>query len=543
MHTWPDGDAYEGGWHDGLKHGWGRYTWSHAAVYEGEWSQGMPHGYGVFSFAHGSGYRGGWRDGRRHGVGSKRYASGDLHEGLWIDGRAEGPGRYRWRDGAEYDGDWLGGRMHGRGTFKLADRRYDGEWRRGLAHGVGVLTFADGSTYEGYWRAGKRHGVGLVRPGPAGGVEAAASGACLPAYRPAPLIGEGGDALVEGDAVLTAGDRSGGTEDIAAYKVDGLGSGDYLSTEPAMPDTGQAGLSRSRQSLQDITAFTANHALETEPPSEEIPNDPNSLPPGIPLTNSPQNSFTVCHFADDLALDRLALPRRALEGARALERGGGRRRGAPTARGPRKGSRPGDTVFKGHHSHDLVLNLQLGVRHTLSTLGAPAGRLIAEHFRESVSLRFPAAGSQLTPPHASRDFHWKDYCPTVFRELRRRAGVDGTAYVLSLCASGALRELGAAGKSGSVLFASADGALIVKTVARREVASLLRMLPAYVAHLDRNPGSALLRFFGVHRIKARGGRKVRLVVMNNVFPVGVALTRCYDLKGSSLGRTAGGKGN
>lgn len=38
-------------------------------------------------------------------------------------------------------------------------------------------------------------------------------------------------------------------------------------------------------------------------------------------------------------------------------------------------------------------------------------------FGERARLRmyFPKKGSQLTPPHSSVDFYWKDYCPMVFR--------------------------------------------------------------------------------------------------------------------------------
>lgn len=30
-------------------------------------------------------------------------------------------------------------------------------------------------------------------------------------------------------------------------------------------------------------------------------------------------------------------------------------------------------------------------------------------------LRFPREGSEVTPPHPSGDFKWKDYCPTAFK--------------------------------------------------------------------------------------------------------------------------------
>lgn len=32
-----------------------------------------------------------------------------------------------------------------------------------------------------------------------------------------------------------------------------------------------------------------------------------------------------------------------------------------------------------------------------------------------IKMFFPKKGSQLTPPHYSLDFYWKDYCPMVFR--------------------------------------------------------------------------------------------------------------------------------
>lgn len=35
--------------------------------------------------------------------------------------------------------------------------------------------------------------------------------------------------------------------------------------------------------------------------------------------------------------------------------------------------------------------------------------------KASFWMNFPKEGSQLTPPHQSEDFKWKDYCPMVFR--------------------------------------------------------------------------------------------------------------------------------
>lgn len=47
----------------------------------------------------------------------------------------------------------------------------------------------------------------------------------------------------------------------------------------------------------------------------------------------------------------------------------------------------------------------------------PAREVRSSDFGERARIRmyFPKKGSQLTPPHSSLDFYWKDYCPMVFR--------------------------------------------------------------------------------------------------------------------------------
>jgi hypothetical protein len=46
----------------------------------------------------------------------------------------------------------------------------------------------------------------------------------------------------------------------------------------------------------------------------------------------------------------------------------------------------GETIFKGHRSYDLMLELQLGIRYTITTLNkAPPPELIEDaHFEEKV---------------------------------------------------------------------------------------------------------------------------------------------------------------
>ena len=56
--------------------------------------------------------------------------------------------------------------------------------------------------------------------------------------------------------------------------------------------------------------------------------------------------------------------------------------------------------------------------------------------------------SSKTPAHPSSDFKWKDYSPSVFRNLRIHWGVHDAEYMISLAGSKALWQLNSPGKSG-----------------------------------------------------------------------------------------------
>uniref|UniRef100_A0A804QJW9 PIPK domain-containing protein n=1 Tax=Zea mays TaxID=4577 RepID=A0A804QJW9_MAIZE len=87
------------------------------------------------------------------------------------------------------------------------------------------------------------------------------------------------------------------------------------------------------------------------------------------------------------------------------------------------------------------------------------------------------------PPHNSCDFRWKDYCPKVFRTLRKLFKVDAADYMLSLCGNEALMELSSPGKNGSFFYLTNDDRYMIKTMKKSEVKMLLKMLPAYYNHV------------------------------------------------------------
>ncbi|GJV67907.1 putative ribonuclease H-like domain-containing protein [Tanacetum coccineum] len=67
---------------------------------------------------------------------------------------------------------------------------------------------------------------------------------------------------------------------------------------------------------------------------------------------------------------------------------------------------------------------------------------------------------------------------------------------------------------------------------------LKRMLPAYFDHMLSFDNTLITKFFGLHCVKLSGSsqKKVRFVIMGNVFCTEVPINRRFDLKGSSHGR-------
>jgi 1-phosphatidylinositol-4-phosphate 5-kinase len=258
----------------------------------------------------------------------------------------------------------------------------------------------------------------------------------------------------------------------------------------------------------------------------------------------------------------------------------------------------GETIYKGHQSWVLMLNIQTGIRnavgrsHSRSTISRPSISFspssghavqqvpsqqsnsqgtssgtqtpsetpptpkypteilgpesfdsIAEFYASPNVLNFPSEGSSKTIPHQTGPFKFKDYSPHAFRFLRHRFGIDTADYMVSLCntqknGENALRELPTPGKSGSLFFFSHDMRFILKTIPKDEAKLLRSLLPSYVEHIANDENTLLPKFFALHRVKPHRGRQVRFLVMNNVFQTRKNIHERYDLKGSTLGRAA-----
>lgn len=196
----------------------------------------------------------------------------------------------------------------------------------------------------------------------------------------------------------------------------------------------------------------------------------------------------------------------------------------------------GNVIGEEHDNYVLMYNMLTGIRIGVSRCQAKAKRPLTDaDYSARHKFTFDIVGNELNPS-AKYDFKFKDYAPWVFRELREYFHLDPADYLLSLTAKYILSELGSPGKSGSFFYFSRDYRFIIKTIRHNEHKFLLRILRDYHMHIKLNPHTLLSRFYGLHRVKLPGGKKIHFVIMNNLFPPHRDIHETYDLKGSAIGR-------
>jgi len=144
-HRYANGDRYEGEWHDGLRHGQGRWS-TPANVWAIDGTGRLVDGAPRFDT-----YEGGWENDMRHGNGVLTLARGSTYVGDFIRGKKHGQGRMRQLDPrgpvgdlVVYEGEWADNRRHGQGTLSCP---------------VGHSQFPDGLTQTGTWVRGEFQNV------------------------------------------------------------------------------------------------------------------------------------------------------------------------------------------------------------------------------------------------------------------------------------------------------------------------------------------------------------------------------------------------
>ncbi|KAL3814745.1 hypothetical protein ACJIZ3_016013 [Penstemon smallii] len=497
-YLWADGCMYNGDWLRGKNMGHGKFSWPSGATYEGQFKNGYMDGEGTYTGSSDDTYKGTWVHNMKHGKGVRYYANGDNYEGQWRRGQPDGKGRYQWSNGNQYIGHWRRGKMNGNGTMIWANgNRYDGSWENGLPRGNGTFRWEDGSFYVGVWSKDPKEQSGTYYPPPdsnqTGNID----------WDPQELY------LVNLiDCIISTGEK------ISMYPsqkmVNWPCEGELLKKNIHKESD-----ARRRRASTDGRLSNGGISLGSE---SEFSSDGGSDYFGSQRESQREVDEGV--GAEELEVARAYVrPRIVIK---------------PT-------SKQGTTISKGHKNYELMLNLQLGIRHSVGR-PAPATSLdlkaTAFDPRDKVWTRFPSEGSKHTPPHQSCEFKWKDYCPLVFRTLRKLFKVDPADYMISICGNDALRELSSPGKSGSFFYLTNDDKYMIKTMKKSEVKVLKRMLPAYYKHVRSFENTLVTKFFGLHCVRLNGPaqKKVRFVIMGNLFCTEYAIHRRFDLKGSSHGR-------
>lgn len=137
-------------------------------------------------------------------------------------------------------------------------------------------------------------------------------------------------------------------------------------------------------------------------------------------------------------------------------------------------------------------------------------------------------------------FKIKEYCPLVFRNLRERFGITDDDYLKSLTKSEPVYT-SSPGKSGARFLLSYDKKYIIKTMVSEEVEEIHHILKEYHQYVVECHAQTLLpQYLGLYRVIV-ADQVTYLVVMKNVFSPHCKMHRKYDLKGSTVDRSASDK--
>ncbi|XP_051139452.1 phosphatidylinositol 4-phosphate 5-kinase 2-like [Andrographis paniculata] len=490
----PNGDLYTGTFSNNTPHGSGKYLWKDGCMYEGEWKKGKASGKGRFSWPSGATFEGEFKSGRMEGSGTFIGSDGDMYRGSWSGDRKHGYGVKHYSNGDYYQGQWRRNLQEGQGRYLWRNgNEYVGEWKGGMIHGRGVLVWKNGNRYDGNWENGVPKGNGVFTwP----------DGSCY--------IGAWSNDSNSAAAVLNGTFYPNPRHDSSNEEAVSKG---YFAHKLSAPF-----VVMDEESMSVVIGGKKNSRRGGGVVMERAC-------PKICIWDSDGEAGDItCDIVDNLEMYR--------DGIRQFRRN-------PCCFIGGEAKKPGQTISKGHKNYELMLNLQLGIRHSVGKHASTPRELRLADFdpKEKFWTRFPSEGSKITPPHQSMEFRWKDYCPVVFRHLRDLFQVDPADYMLAICGNDALRELSSPGKSGSFFYLTQDDRFMIKTVKKSEVKVLIKMLPSYYQHVCCYENSLVTKFYGVHCVKPVGGVKTRFIVMGNLFCSDYRIHRRFDLKGSSYGRT------
>ncbi|XP_064410788.1 phosphatidylinositol 5-phosphate 4-kinase type-2 alpha [Latimeria chalumnae] len=191
-------------------------------------------------------------------------------------------------------------------------------------------------------------------------------------------------------------------------------------------------------------------------------------------------------------------------------------------------------------SDPLLSVLMWGVNHSINELShvqIPV-MLMPDDFKAYSKLKVDnhLFNKENMPSH----FKFKEYCPTVFRNLRERFGIDDHDFQNSLTRSSPFTN-DSQGRSGARFHTTYDKRYVIKTISSEDVAEMHNILKKYHQFIVECHGNTLLpQFLGMYRLTV-DGIETYMIVTRNVFSHQLSVYRKYDLKGSTVAREASDK--
>lgn len=129
------------------------------------------------------------------------------------------------------------------------------------------------------------------------------------------------------------------------------------------------------------------------------------------------------------------------------------------------------------------------------------------------------------------------HAPVIFNQIREFLGLSVTTFRDAVDHS-VWRESLSPGKSGTSLIYFGD--YVMKTLPESDYVMLTtQYLPAYAKYCEQYPNSLLTRFYAIVSVRwQKTGLTKCYVLMQNVFTTRQYIHRIYDVKGSTVGRSA-----
>eukprot|EP01127_Copromyxa_protea_P002386 TRINITY_DN1227_c0_g1_i1.p1 TRINITY_DN1227_c0_g1~~TRINITY_DN1227_c0_g1_i1.p1 ORF type:complete len:864 (+),score=147.02 TRINITY_DN1227_c0_g1_i1:31-2622(+) len=157
----------------------------------------------------------------------------------------------------------------------------------------------------------------------------------------------------------------------------------------------------------------------------------------------------------------------------------------------------------------------------------------------------PSSQQQQQELFASNSFTFHDISPKAFERIRELSGVNPMQYRKALHPRKFLKRVNdqkfTDGRSGSFFCFSPDKQFILKTIPKSESKMLYDIMWHYTKHIEDNPETLLVRFYGSYVLKPPHANSIYIVVLQNVFNYPYRVHETFDLKGSWVNRGGDGK--